>query len=150
MAWFASISTKWQTWQALPPLVRREFWRAFFIMPLLWLLLNWRGLQSTRTFCQKYLLQPIEDPGIDRFSTRREVILAVTIAEKYCYPKPNCLRRSLCLWLLLCTHGISTNLRIGARTKDGIFQAHAWVEDGTTVLNDRPDVASSYAVFDRV
>jgi hypothetical protein len=48
----------------------------------------------------------------------------------------NCLERSLVLWWLLRRLGISAELRIGARKEVGRFEAHAWVEVDSVVLND--------------
>lgn len=39
-----------------------------------------------------------------------------------------CLRRSLVLWALLERAGVATELRLGFRKTDGVFEAHAWVE----------------------
>lgn len=38
------------------------------------------------------------------------------------------LRRSLVLWALLERAGVATELRLGFRKTDGVFEAHAWVE----------------------
>lgn len=49
---------------------------------------------------------------------------------------PNCLERSLVLWWLLRRRGIAADLRIGARKDSDRFEAHAWVEFDSQVLND--------------
>ena len=61
-----------------------------------------------------------------------------------------CLDRSLLLWFVLLQHGLDGDLRIGvARSEDGSgIDAHAWVEFDGLVLNDAPDVATRFAVFD--
>ena len=48
----------------------------------------------------------------------------------------NCLEQSLVLWWLLRRRGISAELRIGARKEFERFEAHAWVEVESAVLND--------------
>ncbi|MGA8023805.1 MAG: lasso peptide biosynthesis B2 protein [Candidatus Acidiferrales bacterium] len=50
--------------------------------------------------------------------------------------EPNCLEQSLVLWWLLRRRGIAADLRIGARKDSDRFEAHAWVEFGSQVLND--------------
>ena len=62
--------------------------------------------------------------------------------------RPNCLDRSLLLWWVLRRRGMVADLRIGVRRgeADGL-EAHAWLEFGGQVLNDRPDVATQYAPF---
>ncbi|MGA7917628.1 MAG: lasso peptide biosynthesis B2 protein [Candidatus Acidiferrales bacterium] len=48
----------------------------------------------------------------------------------------NCLEQSLVLWWLLRRRGITADLRIGARKESERFEAHAWVEIDSQVLND--------------
>lgn len=48
----------------------------------------------------------------------------------------NCLVRSLTLWTLLLRRGLSTNLRVGFRKRDGRFQGHAWVEYAGVPINE--------------
>ena len=55
-----------------------------------------------------------------------------------------CLRRSLVLWALLERAGVATELRLGFRKTDGVFEAHAWVELDGVPLNDRRDVRTRY------
>jgi hypothetical protein len=47
----------------------------------------------------------------------------------------NCLEQSLVLWWLLRRRGIAAELRIGARKELERFEAHAWVEVDSVVLN---------------
>lgn len=61
--------------------------------------------------------------------------------------RPNCLQRSMALWWLLRQQGLSSEFRIGARMREGVFEAHAWVERGDRVLNDRQDIAEQYRTF---
>jgi hypothetical protein len=49
---------------------------------------------------------------------------------------PNCLEQSLVLWWLLRRRGIAADLCIGARKDSDRFEAHAWVEFDSQVLND--------------
>jgi hypothetical protein len=61
---------------------------------------------------------------------------------------PSCLDRSVFLWFVLRFHGIDGDLRIGVAPNLDTIDGHAWVELGSTVLNDVPDVATHFAVFD--
>src|SRR5262245_51547112 len=47
-----------------------------------------------------------------------------------------CLHRSLALWWLLGRRSIESDLRLGARRRNGRFEAHAWVEYGGEIVND--------------
>jgi transglutaminase superfamily protein len=64
------------------------------------------------------------------------------------YPKEVlCLQRSAAAACLLKRYGHSAQLVIGARRSP--FKAHAWVELGGQVVNDKPYVPEIYAVLDR-
>ena len=64
------------------------------------------------------------------------------------YPKEVlCLQRSAATTRLLRKHGVPAALVIGAQHIP--FRAHAWVEVGGRVVNDKPDVPNTYAVMDR-
>ncbi len=59
-----------------------------------------------------------------------------------------CLDQSVFLWFVMRLHRLDGDIRIGI-TRDGSkIEGHAWVELDGLVVNDRPDVAESYAVFD--
>ena len=59
-----------------------------------------------------------------------------------------CLDRSVLLWFLMRQRGLDGRLRIGVTRDDEELVGHAWVELNTRVVNDEPDVAEHYAVFD--
>jgi hypothetical protein len=60
----------------------------------------------------------------------------------------NCLEQSLVLWWLLRRLGIAAELRIGARKEVGRFEAHAWVEVDSVVLNDAGAEHRHFVPFD--
>jgi hypothetical protein len=60
----------------------------------------------------------------------------------------NCLEQSLVLWWLLRRRGISAELRIGARKEFERFEAHAWVEVDSAVLNDASAEHLQFIPFD--
>ncbi len=61
----------------------------------------------------------------------------------------SCLARSIVLARLLERQGIPAQLRIGVRKDANGFEAHAWVENAGTILNDGQDVTERFAAFDR-
>ncbi len=63
--------------------------------------------------------------------------------------RASCLERSLALWFFLRLKGVKSNLRIGVLNHNRSFTAHAWIEVGGVVLNDRPDIAGTHAPFSR-
>ena len=60
----------------------------------------------------------------------------------------NCLEQSLVLWWLLRRRGIAAELRIGARKEFERFEAHAWVEVDSAVLNDATAEHQHFVPFD--
>lgn len=59
----------------------------------------------------------------------------------------NCLSRALTFWWLLRRQGMHSDLRIGVRTSDGRFQAHAWLEYAGQPLNEAQNVRQQYVPF---
>lgn len=74
---------------------------------------------------------------------------AVRLASRNVPCRARCLEQSLSLWYLLALDGVSSELRIGVRKpRPDAVEAHAWVEVAGRPVNDRPDIAQTYAVFD--
>jgi hypothetical protein len=62
---------------------------------------------------------------------------AIAIAYKLLPVESTCLKRSLVFCRIRRRWGLPVELRIGVQTADGVFGAHAWVEDGSgTALTD--------------
>ena len=69
-------------------------------------------------------------------------------AARNLFFRTNCLEQSLVLWWLLRRRGIAAELRIGARKEFERFEAHAWVEVGSAVLNDASAEHQHFVPFD--
>jgi transglutaminase superfamily protein len=83
-----------------------------------------------------------EDQG-----TLDRVCMAVNYACVW-YPKQVlCLQRSFVTTCLLRNHGIQAQMVLGAQKVP--FKAHAWVEVEGQVINERSNVQTIYAVWDR-
>ena len=59
-----------------------------------------------------------------------------------------CLDRSVLTWFLLRQHRLDPSLRIGVAMAFDELDGHAWVEWDGQVINDDPDVADRFAVFE--
>jgi len=59
-----------------------------------------------------------------------------------------CLDRSVFLWFLMRQRGLDGRIRIGIAFDDDRLDGHAWVELDGVVVNDDPNVADHFAVFD--
>lgn len=69
-------------------------------------------------------------------------------AARNIFVDTNCLEQSLVLWWLLRRRGIAAELRIGARKEFERFEAHAWVEVESAVLNDASAEQQHFVPFD--
>ena len=63
--------------------------------------------------------------------------------------RTNCLEQSLVLCWLLRRRGIAADLRIGARKDSDRFEAHAWVELNSQVLNDATAEHRHFVPFEK-
>jgi hypothetical protein len=78
----------------------------------------------------------------------RLTVRMVNAAVRHVWRRSTCLEKSLVLWRLLERYGIASELRIGARKRDGKFEAHAWVERQGIAVDDPDDLHRHYAPFD--
>jgi Transglutaminase-like superfamily len=70
-------------------------------------------------------------------------------AARNLFLRTNCLEQSLVLWWLLRRRGIAADLRIGARKDSERFEAHAWVEHHSQVLNDASAEHHHFVPFEK-
>jgi len=72
---------------------------------------------------------------------------AVDMACIWYWKEALCLQRSAATACLLKKYGVPAQMVIGAQQMP--FKAHAWVEVGGLVVNDKPYTPEMYAVLDR-
>ncbi len=65
-------------------------------------------------------------------------------AARHHFIRAQCLHRSLALHTWLRQEGLPSELRIGVRKTGGTLAAHAWVEVGGYVINDRRDWVAAF------
>lgn len=75
------------------------------------------------------------------------ICFAVDLACIWYWKKVLCLQRSAATACLLKRHGVPAQMVIGAQQIP--FRAHAWVEVGRRVVNDKLYTPEMYAVLDR-
>jgi hypothetical protein len=108
----------------------------------LWLL-PFRNVQQIVNSLAYSANQPKPCPSIAQLAN------TVTAASRY-VPAASCLTQALTMQILLGRCGHVSTLRIGvARSQDGKFQAHAWVElEGRIVIGGTAeDLAQHYRAF---
>jgi hypothetical protein len=72
---------------------------------------------------------------------------AINMACIWYWKQVLCLQRSAATTCLLKRHGVAAHMVIGAQQVP--FKAHAWVEVGSSVVNDKSYMSEIYAVLDR-
>ena len=130
------------------------FLRAAVLLPVISVSLKIRGFRATQKFLFRFL--PIGHQASQDDSRRllRDIerthltVRMVNAAVRHGWRASNCLEKSLALWWLLRRQGIASEVRIGARTMDGKFEAHAWVEREGAALNEPQQEHRHYATFD--
>ena len=82
-----------------------------------------------------------QDDAVERICS------AVNMACIWYWKEVLCLQRSAATACLLKRHGVAAQMVIGAEQVP--FKAHAWVEVGGCVVNDKPYMPEMYVVLDR-
>jgi hypothetical protein len=121
------------------------------------LVATWVGLRVVGFRRWRSLLGLFESERVRRVRTADAVVLGAAraiarfedAAARHLFLRTNCLERSLVLCWLLERRGIGARLRIGARKRDGRFEAHAWVEVDGAVLNDLPEPHLHFTPFEQ-
>jgi hypothetical protein len=85
--------------------------------------------------------------GIKSPYSIEQICHSVDIACIWYRNKVLCLQRSAATACLLKSHGFAAEMVIGAQQMP--FRAHAWVEVGACVVNDKPYTPEMYSVLDR-
>jgi hypothetical protein len=76
-----------------------------------------------------------------------QICYAMDMACIWYWKEALCLQRSAAIACLLKLYGMPAQMVIGAQQMP--FKAHAWVEVGGRVVNDKPYMSEVYAVLDR-
>ncbi len=90
---------------------------------------------------------PDRHRGRRRLTTVDRIVSAINTASIWYWKEVLCLQRSAATTCMLRRHGVAAQMVIGVQQVP--FKAHAWVEVGGSVVNDKPYVPEIYAVLDR-
>ena len=104
------------------------------------------------TFCRfETIYSMVKDWRVASVPSSQDTLNRVCKAVNYAciwYPKRAlCLQRSFVTTYLLRQHGVQAHMVLGAQKLP--FKAHAWVEVDGHAINERSDVQTTYAVWDR-
>ena len=141
----------WVKFKRLTSREKKLLLQALLLLPIVHFFLNSMGYARFVQIIVKRI--PITDksnpvPIKDQLNIAFEIAQMVSIAAYQGPFRATCLRRSLALIILLQRHGVTGELCFGARLHDQGLEAHAWVEKGGVVINDRPDIRQKYTPLD--
>ena len=119
---------KWQRLRALTPDQRRQLAVAAWMLPIIKLALAVIGFERTR----RWLITerprvPETWPAEQGIIWAQNTAAAIALAGPRWWIRATCLPQALLLQRMLKRRGLDGELHIGARKRDGVFEAHAWV-----------------------
>lgn len=123
--------------------------QALLLLPMLHALFRVVGVRRVMMLVQGFDNPPPNVQTTNANARAQRITQLVRLAGRRGVARGNCLSQSLTLWWLLDHQGIASDLRIGVRKNQGRLQAHAWVERDGIPLNERWDVHTQYAPFDK-
>jgi hypothetical protein len=147
----APLPEKWRRFRKRPPADRGLILRAALLLSLTEIGLRIFGFRRWKEIVERFTPPahpPQGLPGEWQREAALRIVRAARSAELHGLAHPNCLERSMTLWMMLRRVGIAGELHIGARKEGGKLEAHAWLELGGEVLNDPAEVHQHYARFD--
>lgn len=103
------------------------------------------GRRNFRALYSRVRGYPVTEVLAPRMSIA-EICAAVDVASIWYWKQALCLQRSAATTCLLKRAGVDARMIIGAQQMP--FKAHAWVEVGGRVVNDKPYMRELYAVLD--
>jgi len=141
-AWFSRI----RKLRTLPAADRALLAQAAGALPLIAIGVKLMGVARLLRALQSFGGPPAPAVAADLEAVRRAAWL-VSVAARRGPIRGNCVSRSLTLWWLLRRRGLPSDFRVGVRTDTGRLEAHAWIEYGGAVVNDRADVHLRFTPF---
>lgn len=105
---------------------------------------------ALRIFGFRRIVGWIPAPGDDRVISLEDLRRAgryarwIEVASRHHIVPARCLQQSLVLHQWLRREDLPSKLRIGVRKEDGALKAHAWVELGAQIVNDRSAVLAAF------
>jgi len=106
-------------------------------------LLRTVGFSSTMRLLERLSVTPSADDVPDPARWVAEIAMVSESPRR-----PSCLDRSVLLWFIAEIYDLDASIRIGVAPAGDTIDGHAWVEIDGTVVNDDPDVAAEFVVFD--
>ena len=90
-----------------------------------------------------------EAPPVDSEHEIRIARRAQRVVKRTTGVDGTCLVRSLTLWALLLRRGLSTELRVGFRKREGVIEGHAWLEYRDAPVNDDRSETQTFIPYEQ-
>lgn len=119
------------------------------LLPTTRMLLRWIGFGATRRlFAATSNRVANGDIGLDAIAFAERIGWLVGVAARHGPVSASCLPRAIVLCWLLRRRAIPARLRIGVRTLEAEFFAHAWVELGDRAIAEPLTTRLDYAAYE--
>jgi hypothetical protein len=131
----------------LPVPERKLLISAVFLLPITHFLLNSLGYLNLHRMIERLIpLGRGRESRSEEESVRvgKNVARIVSMAATHGFYRASCLPKSMVVLGLIRRQGLQGDVRFGVRMKQGLLEAHAWVEWQGIVINDQPDVSMRY------
>jgi Transglutaminase-like superfamily len=142
----------WRRFRALPAPERKLVREAAARLTSVWIGLKVYGYKRLRERIENSPKSATSSSlaldSTTQIATARSIAKSEASASRHLFFSPNCLVRSLALVAMLRRRGMQPELRIGARSDAGNFEAHAWVELHGEVLNDARGEHAHFVPFE--
>lgn len=136
---------------SVPSSISANIWALRYLLIESYLLLLWAEFVMVfREFDflhGKVRAAKLRVPASGTLASSEDLCMAMDLACVFYLKQVHCLQRSAAATVLLRRHGVNAEMVIGAQVLPARF--HAWVEVGSTVVNDKPYMNELYQVLER-
>lgn len=122
---------------------------ALVLPAMIWLSFRTIGVPRTQGLLRRWATAGTTNHSVFGIAAIQRARRAQTLVRRNIGLSGNCLVRSLTLWAMLLRRGVSTDLRVGFRKRDGAVQGHAWLEYADAPVNEAIDEARSYVPYEK-
>lgn len=133
----------------LPPERRLLTAEALFLPLLISTGFRVLGVPRTQAWLRRWTRVGTAPEPTNPLHAVREARRAQLIVKRSTGVGGSCLVRSFSLWALLLRRGLSTEIRVGLRRREGQIEGHAWIEYLCVPLNEDEKVLRSYEPYER-
>jgi Transglutaminase-like superfamily len=132
VSFFSAFRRFWQ----LPGSERSIVLQSAFWLTATWFALRLIGFRRWSGFLDKRSIAGDTTENVSQLAAARNITRLLSATASCLLIRTNCLEQAMALCHVLRRHGISAELRFGARKESAVLEAHAWVEHLGIPLNE--------------